>query len=277
LYALQLSYKYFETMAKNPIVFIHGLWLHSSSWTPWIKYFGQSGYECLNPGWPGDGATVEESKANRNAIANCSISEVADNYAKIISALPSKPILIGHSFGGLMVQILLGRGLASAGIAIDPAPIKGVWQLPLSALRASFPVIRNPFNASKAVSLTHKQFQYAFTNALPENESKELYDRFTVPSPARPLFQVAFAALNPRAQNKVNTANPTRGPLLITSGDKDNIVPPVLCRATLKQYKKSPAVTELKSFANRGHSLVLDHGWAEMAEYSLNWLNEKGL
>jgi pimeloyl-ACP methyl ester carboxylesterase len=263
-------------MTKNPIVFIHGLWLHSSSWVPWIKFFGQHGYECSSPGWPGDGATVEESKANRSVIANRSINEVADNYAEIISALPSKPILIGHSFGGLMVQILLGRGLASAGIAIDPAPIKGVWQLPFSALKASFPVLVNPFNASKAVSLTHKQFRYAFTNAIPEKESKEIYDQFTVPSPARPLFQVAFSTLNANAQNKVNTANATRGPLLITSGEKDHIVPPILCRATLKQYRKSPAVTELKSFANRGHSLVLDHGWAELAEYSLKWLNEKG-
>jgi pimeloyl-ACP methyl ester carboxylesterase len=263
-------------MAKNPIVFIHGLWLHSSSWTPWIQFFTQRGYECSNPGWPGDGATVDASRANRSEIANRSITEVADNYGAIISALPAKPILIGHSFGGLMVQILLGRGLASAGIAIDPAPIKGVWQLPFSALRASLPVLGNPFNASKAVSLTHKQFQYAFTNAIPEKESKELYDQFTVPSPARPLFQVAFSTLNPGAQNKVNTGNATRGPLLITSGDKDHIVPPVLCRATLKQYKKSPAVTELKSFPNRGHSIALDHGWTEVAEYSLNWLNEKG-
>jgi pimeloyl-ACP methyl ester carboxylesterase len=191
--------------------------------------------------------------------------------------LSSKPILIGHSFGGLMVQILLGRGMGAAGIAIDPAPVKGVWQLPFSALKSSFPVLGNPFNLTKAVSLTHKQFRYAFTNAIPEAESKLLYDRFTVPSPARPLFQVAFATLNPAAQNKVNTTNATRGPLLITSGDKDHIVPPVLCTATLKKYKKSPAITEFKSFANRGHSLALDHGWTEIAEYSLKWLNEKGL
>jgi len=264
-------------MAKGSIVFIHGLWMHSSSWKPWMDFFNQNGYECHNPDWPGDGATVEESRNNKRAIANHSIGEVADGYAKFISTLSSKPIVIGHSFGGLMAQIILGRGLASAGIAIDPAPIKGVWQLPLSALKSSFAVLGNPFNLSKAVSLTHKQFRYAFTNAISEEESKEIYDRYTVPSPARPLFQVAFATLNPAAQNKVNTSNSTRGPLLITSGDKDHIVPPVLCRATLNQYKKSSAITELKSFENRGHSLASDHGWTEIADYSLKWLNEKGL
>jgi len=176
-----------------------------------------------------------------------------------------------------MVQILLGRELAAAGIAIDPAPIKGVWQLPFSALKASFPVLGHPFNLTKSVSLTHKQFRYAFTNSISEEESKELYERFTVPSPARPLFQVAFATLNPSAENTVNTANATRGPLLITSGEKDHIVPPVLCKAALKKYSKSTAITELRSFANRGHSLALEHGWTEIAEYSLKWLNEKGL
>jgi pimeloyl-ACP methyl ester carboxylesterase len=264
-------------MNKSPIIFIHGLWMHSSTWQPWMQFFSQHGYECMSPDWPGDGATVQESRTNTKAIANRSIKEVADSYAKVISTLASKPVLIGHSFGGLMVQMLLGRGLAAAGIAIDPAPIKGVWQLPFSALKASLPVLGNPFNLRKAISLTHKQFRYAFTNAIPEDESKELYERYAVPSPARPLFQVAFATLNPNAQNRVNTANATRGPLLITSGDKDHLVPPVLCKATLKQYRKSPAVTELKSFANRGHSLALDHGWREIAEYSLKWLNEKGL
>jgi len=264
-------------MPKNPIVFIHGLWMHSSSWKPWMQFFAQHGYESINPDWPGDGATVLESRANKKAIANRSIKEVADGYAKIISSLSAKPILIGHSFGGLMVQILLGKGLGAAGIAIDPAPVKGVWQLPFSALKASFPVLGNPFNLNKAVSLTHKQFRYAFTNAIPEEESKMLYESYTVPSPAKPLFQVAFATLNPGAQNKVNTANSTRGPLLITAGEKDHIVPPVLSKATFNKYKRSAAVTELITFANRGHSLASDHGWKEIAEYSLKWLNEKGL
>jgi pimeloyl-ACP methyl ester carboxylesterase len=264
-------------MARNPIVFIHGLWMHSSTWQPWMQFFNQHGYDCFNPDWPGDGATVEQSRANGEAIANHSIKQVADGYAKSISALSSKPIMIGHSFGGLMVQILLDRGLAAAGIAINPAPIKGVWQLPFSAIKSSLPVLGNPFNLKKSVSLSHKQFRYAFTNAISEEESRELYERYTVPSPARPLFQVAFATLNPKAESKVNVTNSSRGPLLITSGEKDHIVPPVLCQATLNRYKKSTAVTELKSFANRGHSIALDHGWQEVAEYSLKWLNERGL
>jgi non-heme chloroperoxidase len=263
-------------MANNPIVFIHGLWMHSSSWESWMKFFTQHGYQCFNPDWPGDGATVEQSRSNSVAIANHGIKEIADGYAKSISALSSKPIVIGHSFGGLMVQLLLDRGLAVAGIAINPAPIKGVWQLPFSAIKSSLPVLGNPFNLTKSVSLSHKQFRYAFTNAISEKESQELYERYTVPSPARPLFQVAFATLNPKAENKVNVANTARGPLLITSGDKDHIVPPVLCQATLNRYKKSHAITELKSFANRGHSIALDRGWQEVAEYSLQWLNEKG-
>ena len=264
-------------MAKNPIVFIHGLWMHSGTWKPWMQFFGEHGYESVNPDWPGDGVTVEESRANGKAIANHGVKEVADSYTKVIESLPAKPILIGHSFGGLIVQILLGRGIAAAGIAIDPAPIKGVWQLPLSALKASFPVLGNPFNLTRSVSLTYDQFHYGFANNLPEQEAKELYDRYTVPSPGRPLFQVAFATLNPYAQNKVNTKNGTRGPLLITSGEKDHIVPPILSLATFNKYKRSSAVTELKSFANRGHSLAIDHGWKEIAEYSLNWLNQKGL
>ena len=264
-------------MVKNPIVFVHGLWMHSNTWNPWMQFFKGHGYESLNPGWPGDGSTVEESRENTEAIANHGITEIADSYAKVIESLPSKPILIGHSFGGLIVQILLGRGIASAAIAIDPAPMKGVWQLPFSALKAAFAVLDNPFNLNKSVSLTYKQFRYAFANAVLEEEAKELYERCTVPSPARPLFQAAFATLNPDAQNKVITTNATRGPLLITSGDKDHTVPPVICEATFKKYKKSPAVTEFKSFANRGHSLTIDHGWKQIAEYSLQWLNEKRL
>jgi len=264
-------------MTKKPVVFIHGLWMHSSTWLPWMQFFTQRGYDCLNPDWPGDGVTVEQSRVNSKVIANHSIKEVANGYAKVISGLAATPILIGHSFGGLMVQILLGRGLAAAGIAIDPAPIKGVWQLPFTALKSSFPVLSNPFNVTRSVSLTYKQFRYAFANAITEEEAKDLYNRFTVPSPARPLFQVAFATLNPNAENKVDTSNTSRGPLLITSGDEDHIVPPVLCKAAFNQYRRSSSVTEFKSFFNRGHSLALDHGWSEIAEYSLKWLNEKGL
>ena len=261
-------------MAKGTIVFIHGLWLHRTSWQNWMDFFTQNGYTTLNPGWPGDSATVEESRRNSQAIANKGVTEVADSYARVIGALSEPPILIGHSFGGLITQILLGRGIASAGIAIDPAPIKGVWQLPLSALKASLPVLGNPFNFKKAKSLTYDQFKYGFANALPESEARQLYDRWTIPAPCRPLFQAATATFA-GSETKVNT-DAVRGPLLITGGSKDHIAPPVLGKASAKKYNKS-VVTDFKLFEGRGHSLALDSGWKELADYSLSWLNKNGL
>ena len=262
-------------MTKRTIVFVHGLWMHADSWQPWMEFFQQHGYAAVNPPWPGDSTTVEDCRKNPGAIANRGVTEVVDSYAKIIAAMPDPPIVIGHSFGGLVTQILLGRGIAAAGIAIDPAPMKGVWQLPLSALKASLPVLGNPFNLKKAISLTFSQFKYAFANAIPEEEAKDLYNRLTIPAPARPLFQAAMASFA-GYETKVNTGNSTRGPLLITAGEKDHIVPPILSRAAVKKYNKA-VVTEFKLFENRGHSLASDHGWREIAEYSLQWLNKNGL
>jgi non-heme chloroperoxidase len=262
-------------MTKKTIVFIHGLWIHASSWQPWMDFFNQRGYETLNPAWPGDSPTVAECRANPQPIANRGVTEVADSYAKVIASLSEPPIVIGHSFGGLIAQVILGRGIAAAGIALDPAPIKGAWQLPFSALRASFPVLGNPFNFKKAISLTLKQFKYGFANALSDEEAKEIYDRLTIPAPGRPLFQAAFATIAGK-ETKVNTANTTRGPLLITGGDKDHIAPPILGKASAKKYNSS-VITEFKLFEGRGHSLASDHGWREVAEYSLVWLNNNGL
>ena len=262
-------------MAKKTIVFVHGLWIHSSSWLPWMEFFNQQGYTTINPGWPGDSATVAECRANANAIANRGVSEIVDSYAKIFSTLSEPPIVIGHSFGGLITQVLLGRGLATAGVAIDPAPMKGVWQLPFSALKASFPVLGNPLNLKKAVSLSFGQFRYGFANAVPEDEARQLYDRWTIPAPARPLFQAATASFA-GSETKVDTKNTNRGPLLITGGEKDHIAPPILGRASLKKYNAS-VKTEFKLFEGRGHSLIVDHGWKEVAEYALGWLNQNGL
>jgi non-heme chloroperoxidase len=262
-------------MAKGTILFIHGLWIHSSSWHSWMDFFSQQGYACLNPGWPGDSETVAACRANPQAIANRGVSEVAQNYAKIIEGLPAPPIVIGHSFGGLLTQIILGQGIAAAGIAIDPAPIKGVWQLPFSALKASFPVLGNPFNLKKAISLSFEQFKYGFANAVPEEESRELFERWTIPAPARPLFQAATATFA-GSETKVNTSNSTRGPLLITGGEKDHIAPPILGRASQKKYNSS-VITDFKLFEGRGHSLVVDHGWKDLVEYSLEWLKKNGL
>lgn len=262
-------------MAKKTIVFIHGLWIHASSWQLWMDFFTAHGYETLNPPWPGDSHTVEACRANPQAIANRGVTEIADCYAKVIQSLAEPPVVIGHSFGGLIAQVLLGRGIAAAGIAIDPAPIKGVWQLPFSALRASFPVLGNPFNFNKAVSLTFDQFRYGFANAIPGKEAKELYDRWTIPAPARPLFQAATATFA-GSETKVNTANASRGPLLITGGEHDHIAPPILGQASVRKY--NPAViTEFQLFKERGHSLIVDQGWKEVAEYSLKWLNKNGL
>lgn len=260
---------------SKTIVFIHGLWIHTSSWQQWMDFFNEQGYKTLNPGWPGDAETVAECRANPQSIANRGVEEIVESYAKIIATLPEKPIVIGHSFGGLIAQILLSRGLASGCIAIDPAPMKGVWQLPFSALKASLPVLGNPFNLKKAKSLTYEQFRYGFANAVSEKEAKELYDRWTIPAPCRPLFQAATASFA-GTQTKVNTQNTTRGPLLITGGEKDHQAPPILGKASIKKYNSS-VISDFKLFEGRGHSLIVDNGWKEIAEYSLNWLQKNGL
>jgi non-heme chloroperoxidase len=262
-------------MKKKTILFIHGLWIHASSWQPWMDLFQEHGYETLNPPWPGDSSTVEESRANPQTIANRGVTEVANSYAKVIASLPEPPIVIGHSFGGLIAQVILGRGIAAAGIAIDPAPMKGVWQLPFSALKASLPVLGNPFNLKKAVSLSFNQFRYGFANAVPIEEAKELYNKWMIPAPCRPLFQAAFATIA-GSETKVDITNKSRGPLLITGGEKDHIAPPILGTASQKKYNTS-VITDFKLFEGRGHSLIVDHGWKEVAEYSLNWIHKHGL
>jgi non-heme chloroperoxidase len=262
------------TQSKT-IVFIHGLWMHASSWQQWMDFFKEQGYKTLNPGWPGDALTVAECRANVQSIANRGVEEIVESYAKIIATLPEPPIVIGHSFGGLIAQILLSRGLAIGGIAIDPAPMKGVWQLPFSALKASLPVVGNPFNLKKAKSLTYAQFRYGFANAVSENEAKELYDLWTIPAPCRPLFQAAIASFA-GIQTKVNTQNTTRGPLLITGGEKDNQAPAILGKASITKYNRS-VISDFKLFEGRGHSLIVDSGWKEIAEYALTWLKKNGL
>jgi pimeloyl-ACP methyl ester carboxylesterase len=266
-----------DASTKSPIVFVHGLWLHGESWNNWMEFFRANGYTASAASWPGDGETTEATRRNPDAVAGFGVAEIADHIAGQLKVLERRPILIGHSFGGLLVQNLLGRDLAAAAIAIDPAPIKGVSELPLSALKSSFPVLGNPFNLRRAVSLTQAQFRFGFTNAVPENEARELYAKYAMPAPARPLFQAATAALNPNSATRVNILNGTRGPLLLISGAEDNTVPPVLVRSTLKVYRKSPAVTEIKEFAGRGHSLTIDSGWRELSEYCLSWLLTRGL
>jgi non-heme chloroperoxidase len=261
----------------TPVVFVHGLWLAADSWGAWADLFRGAGYAPISPGWPGDGTTIEETRSHPERVAGHGINDVVEHYVQSISGLGAKPILIGHSFGGLIVQRLLDQGVASAAVAIDPAPVKGVLYLPPSAFRVAGIALKNPANRKRAVSLTAKQFRYGFGNAVSEAESNALYERWAIPSPGKPLFEGAFAALAPNSPAKVNTKNATRGPLLITAGGKDHTVPPAISRQTLKLYRKSPAVTELKEFPDRGHSLTIDSGWHEVAETVLGWLKSHSL
>ncbi|MEV7687696.1 alpha/beta hydrolase [Streptomyces bungoensis] len=263
--------------SRTPVVFIHGLWLHASSWQPWLDLAAEHGYAPVAPGWPGEAATVEEARRRPEAVAGFGIDDVTAHYAGIIRALDRPPVLIGHSFGGLIAQKLLGEGLARAAVAIDPAQIKGVKVLPPAQLRAGFPVLGNPANRRRAVSLTPAQFAYGFGNALSREESDDLHARFTVPSPGRPLFEAAFANFRRTSPAAVATGNAERGPLLLVSGQADHTVPDAVTRSAYKLYGDSPAVTELKQFPDRGHSLVIDHGWPVVAEHAFQWLARQGV
>jgi non-heme chloroperoxidase len=265
------------TTPGRPVVFIHGLWLHASSWGPWQELFAEAGYAPGAPGWPGDSDTVEESRQNPSQVAGKGIDDVVDHYAGIIRGLETPPVVIGHSFGGLIAQRLLGQDLAAAAVAVDPAPIKGVLSLPVSALRVASIALRKPANRNLAISLTPEQFRYGFGNAIPEQESAELYDRWTVPSPGKPLFEAGLANFTPRSPAQVNTGNKTRGPLLITAGGHDHTVPAAVSTSTRKQYHKSPAITDLIEFHDRGHSLTIDHGWREVAQAALDWLKQRSV
>ncbi len=260
-----------------PVVFVHGLWLHSLSWDSWVGLFNASGYDASAPGWPGDSDTVAQTRQQPEQLAGYGINEIVDHYAKAISELDSKPIVIGHSFGGLIAQRLLAEGHAAAAVALDAAPIKGVLRLPFSALRVASVALRKPGNRKGAVSLTQKQFRYGFGNALPELESNQLYEKWAIPSPGRPLFEDASATFSSNSPAKVDTANAARGPLLLVAGGKDHTVPASVTRQTLKLYMKSPAVTDFKEFPDRGHSLGIDSGWEEVAETSLTWLKSQSL
>ena len=261
----------------KPVIFIHGLWLHASSWTQWVELFNQAGFSAIAPGWPGDRETVAESRAHAEDIGDHGIDDVEAHFAGIIEGLDSAPILIGHSFGGMIAQKLLGQDLATAAIAIDAAQIKGVLPLPLSALKATLPVFKNPANRHRAVSLTAEQFRFAFANAVSEEESQQLFDAYTIPAPGKPLFEAAAANFNPHSAAKVDTANENRGPLLLISGGQDNTVPEVVTRATLKQYRHSDAVTDFLEFPDRSHSLTIDAGWRAVADACFAWLKTNDL
>jgi non-heme chloroperoxidase len=250
-------------------VFIHGLWLLPSSWDRWAQVFDQAGYAALTPGWPDDPNTVQEARAHPEVFAHKTVGQVADHFGEVIGRLSKKPAVIGHSFGGLLTQILAGRGLAAASVAIDPAPFRGVLPLPISALKSVWPVLGNPANRSRAVPLTYEQFRFAFANAVSEDEARQLYDTYAVPASGAPLFQAATANLNPWTEVQVDTQNPNRGPLLIISGEKDNTVPWSIAKASFQKQQHNVGLTEIIEMPGRGHALTIDSGWREVAETAL--------
>jgi pimeloyl-ACP methyl ester carboxylesterase len=255
-----------------PVVFVHGLWLLPSSWERWAALFEEAGYTALMPGWPDDPDTVAQANAHPDVFAKKTVGQVADHLENTIRKLTAKPAVIGHSFGGLLTQILAGRGLSAVSVAVDPAPFRGVLPLPISALRSAAPVLENPLNWNRAVPLSYDQFRYAFANAVPEEEARELYETFAVPASGAPIFQAATANLNPWTEVKVDTGNPDRGPLLIVSGEKDHTVPWAIANASFKKQRRNSGVTEIVEIPGRGHALTIDSGWRDVADTALRFV-----
>jgi pimeloyl-ACP methyl ester carboxylesterase len=254
---------------RTPVVFIHGLWLLPSSWDRWADFFEEAGYAAVTPSWPDDPETVEEARAHPEVLAGKTLGQVADHTAEVIGRLEKKPAVMGHSTGGLLAQIIADRGLSAATVAIDPGPFRGVLPLPLSTLRASSPVLRNPLNRRRAVALTLDQFKYGWTNALDDDEAERLYETYHVAAPGVALMQMANANLNPRTEAKLDAKNPGRGPLLILEGEKDHTVAWAIANASFKRQRQNPGITEIEKVPNRGHSLTIDSGWREVAERAL--------
>ncbi len=263
-----------NTAGSTPVVFVHGLWLLPTSWDRWAELFEKNGYTALTPGWPDDPDTVAQAKAHPEVFANKSVGDVADHFEDVIRCLKKKPAVIGHSFGGLLAQILAGGGVAMVSVAIDQAPFRGVLPLPISSLRSASPVLKNPANYHRAVPLTYEQFRYSFANAVSEDEAKELYAAFSVPTSGEPLFEAAFANLNPWTEVKVDTKNPKRGPLLILEGEKDHVVPWAIANASYKRQRRNDGVTEIVKVPGRGHALTIDHGWQEVADIALAFVQK---
>jgi len=254
---------------RTPVVFIHGLWLLPSSWDRWGALFEEAGYAPVTPEWPDDPESVEEARANPEVFASKTLGQIADHTADVIAGLSKKPAVMGHSTGGLLAQIIAGRGLSAATVAIDPGPFRGVLPLPISALRSAMPVLKNPLNRSRAITLTLDQFKYGWANALGEEEARQLYETYHVAAPGVALMQMANANVNPFTEAKADTRNPDRGPLLIIDGEKDHTVPWAIANASFKRQKRNEGVTEIKKIPNRGHSLTIDSGWREVAETAL--------
>ena len=260
---------------KQPVVFVHGLYLLASSWDNWRAFFEEQGYTTLAPGWPDDPETVAEANDDPEVFANKRIKQVTEHYAQAIGQLKRKPAIVGHSFGGLIAQQLADEGLSAVTVAIDPAGFRGVLPVPLSELKSGAPVLSNPANYHRAVALTYEQFRYGFTNALSEEEARQLYDRYAVPGSGTPVFQAATANLNPWTEDQVNTRNPQRGPLLLIAGEQDHTVPLAVVKAAYKLQQHNPSVTQFRELPGRGHALTIDHGWREVAGIAFAFIAEQ--
>ena len=257
---------------KTPVAFVHGLWLLPSSWDPWAQYFEKAGFSAVTPGWPDDPETVEEAAAHPEVFARKSIGDIADHVSQVVGGLKKRPVVIGHSFGGLLTEMVAGRGLAKASVAISPAPFRGVLPLPVSALRTASVALKNPRNRHRAIPLTFEQFRYGFANAVSQEEAKELYPKYSVPGPGEPLFQAAAANFNPWSEDKVDTKAADRGPMLIIAGEKDHTVPWAIANASYKKQRRNKNVTEIVKMPGRGHSLTIDNGWKDVADTALKFL-----
>ncbi len=261
---------------RQPVAFVHGLWLLSSSWDRWRTLFENSGYATIAPGWPDDPETVAEARDHPDVFAHKMVQAVTDHYLEAIAALTKKPGVVGHSFGGLIAQKIAGVGASAVTVAVDPAPGRGVLPLPASALKSGSPILGNPANARRSVTLTFEEFTYGWANALDEAEARQLYDEFHVAASGVPIFQAAAANLNPFSETKVDFKAENRGPILIISGENDHTVPHAISYAAYKKHRKNVGVTEFTELAGRGHSLTIDHGWQEVAETALDFVRANG-
>ena len=257
---------------RPAVVFIHGLWLLPSSWDNWARLFEENGYAALTPSWPDDPETVEEARANPDVFARKTVGQVADHVAEVIAKLDRKPAVMGHSTGGLLTHMIAGRGIAAVSVPIDPGPFRGVLPLPASALKSAWPVLKNPANRGRAITLTLDQFKYGWANALSAEEAQQLYETYHVAAPGIALSQMAMANLNPWTEAKADTRNPERGPMLIISGEKDHTVPWAIANAGFKKQRRNEAVTEIVEIPNRGHALTIDSGWREVADTALEFV-----
>ncbi len=266
-----------NSSGRTPVVFIHGLWLLPSSWDNWVDFFEQNGYAGVTPDWPDDPETVAEARANPDVLAGKKLEQIAKHTEDVIAALDKKPVVMGHSTGGLLTYMIAGRGIAAASVPIDPGPFRGVLPLPFAALKSAAPVLLNPLNRGRAITLTQEQFDYSWGNALSKEESKKLYETYHVAGPGVALMQMANANLNPFTEATADSKNPERGPMLIIEGEKDHTVPWAIANAAYKRQKRNQAVTEIVKMPNRGHSLTIDSGWQEVAQTALDFLKRNGI